>query len=183
MACSCSHPLHASDGEVYAAAQGPLTIAGYTAGGHGNSVQLNHPTVGRVPDGAIIERDASVDLSHLAHVSLLLREPDFSVARDAAASINKELGIEAARAIDGGRVEVATAGMASGGIPALLARIGDVSVSISPIAKVVINERTGTIVLGSDVSLGACSILQGSLTVDITTTFIVSQPAPALHSR
>jgi flagellar P-ring protein precursor FlgI len=171
-------PLHSSDGQVYAVAQGPLTIAGYTAGGHGTSVQVNHPTVGRIADGAIVERDVSVDLSHLTHVSLLLREPDFAVARDAAVSINKELGAEAAHAIDGSRVEVATAGLAGNGITSLLARIGGVLVSVAPVAKVVINERTGTIVLGSDVSLGSCSILQGSLSVDITTTFEVSQPAP-----
>jgi flagellar P-ring protein FlgI len=125
-----------------------------------------------------VERDVSVDLSHLTHVSLLLREADFAVARDAAISINRELGVEAAHAIDGSRVEVATVGLAGSGIPTFLARIGDVLVSVAPVAKVVINERTGTIVLGSDVSLGSCSILQGSLSVDITTTFEVSQPAP-----
>ena len=171
-------PLHASDGQVYAVAQGPLAIAGYTAGGHGTTVLLNHPTVGRIAGGAIVERDVSVDLSHLTHVSLLLREPDFSVARDAATSINKELGTAAAHAIDGSRVEVATGGLTGDGMTTLLARIGGVMVAVAPVAKVVINERTGTIVLGSDVSLGSCSILQGSLSVDITTTFEVSQPAP-----
>jgi flagellar P-ring protein FlgI len=171
-------PLRASDGQVYAVAQGPLAIAGYAAGTKTNVVQVNHPTVGRIVEGAIVERDISVDLSHLTRVALLLREPDFSVARDAAAAINKELGGNLARAIDGTRIEVSATGMGPDGIPGLIARIGSVMVPVPPVAKVVVNERTGTVVLGSDVSLGACSILQGSLAVDITTTYEVSQAAP-----
>jgi flagellar P-ring protein precursor FlgI len=171
-------PLHASDGQVYAAAQGPLAIAGYTAGTKTNVVQVNHPTVGRIVEGAIVERDISVDLTHMTRVALLLREPDFAVARDAAAAINKELGGDLARVVDATRVEVSASGMGHDGIPGLLARIGSVMVGIPPVAKVIVNERTGTIVLGSDVSLGACSILQGSLAVDIATTYEVSQPGP-----
>ncbi|MGA8220400.1 MAG: flagellar basal body P-ring protein FlgI [Candidatus Acidiferrales bacterium] len=171
-------PLHASDGQVYAAAQGPLAIAGYTAGTKTNVVQVNHPTVGRIVEGAIVERDTSVDLSHMSRVALLLRDPDFAVAHDAAAAINKELGGNLARAIDGTRVEVSASGLGQDGITGLLARLGNILVAVPPVAKVVINERTGTIVLGSDVSLGACSVLQGSLAVDIATTFEVSQPAP-----
>jgi len=171
-------PLHASNGQVYAAAQGPLVIAGYTAGSKTNVVQVNHPTVGRIVEGAIVERDTSVDISHMTRVALLLRDPDFSVARDAATAINKELGATLARAVDGSRVEVSASGMGPDGIPGLLARIGSVMVAVPAVAKVVINERTGTVVLGSDVSLGACSILQGSLAVDISTTYQVSQPAP-----
>jgi len=171
-------PLHASNGEVYAEAQGPLTIAGYTAGAHGNSTSVNHPTVGRIPDGGIVERDVSVDLSHLTRIALLLRDPDFSVARNTAIAINKDLGDGVAQAIDGSRVEVNTTGIVKDGIPALLAHIGDLSVTVPSIGKVVVNERTGTVVMGRDVSLGACSILQGSLAVDITTEYQVSQPNP-----
>jgi len=171
-------PLHASDGQVYAAAQGPLTIAGYTAGQHGNVVQVNHPTTARIPEGAIVERDISVDISHLKNVAFLLREPDFNVARDAAAAINKEFGASLAHATDGSRVEVNAEQLGAEGMPGFLARIGNVSVAVPPVAKVIINERTGTVVLGSDVSLGACSVLQGSLGVEIKTTYEVSQPAP-----
>jgi flagellar P-ring protein precursor FlgI len=171
-------PLRASNGQTYAAAQGPLVLAGYTAGAHGNTTTLNHPTVGRIPDGAIVERDNSVDLSHITQIAMLLRDPDFSVARDAAAAINKEFGRTIAHAQDGSRIEVNGSGLMPDGISALLARIGEVSVAVPSIAKVVVNERTGTVVLGSDVSLGACSVLQGSLAVDITTTYEVSQPAP-----
>jgi len=171
-------PLRASDGQVYAAAQGPLAIAGYSAGAHGNIVQVNHPTTARIPEGAIVERDTSVDLSHLTHIAFLLREPDFNVARDAATAINKEFGTSVAHAMDGSRVEVSASLVGSDGMPGLLARIGNVQVAVPPVAKVVINERTGTVVLGSDVSLGACSVLQGSLGVEIKTTYEVSQPAP-----
>ena len=171
-------PLHASDGQVYAEAQGALTIAGYTAGAHGNTTTVNQPTVGMISNGGIVERDVSVDLSHLTRVSLLLREPNFSVAQDAAEAIDKDLGRGVAHAIDGSLVEVNTTGILGDGMPALLSRIGELSVKIPAVAKVVINERTGTVVLGRDVSLGACSILQGSLTVNISTTLEVSQPAP-----
>jgi flagellar P-ring protein precursor FlgI len=171
-------PLHASDGQVYAEAQGALTIAGYSAGAHGNITTVNQPTVGMIPNGAIVERDISVDLSHLSRVSLLLRDPNFSVAQDAAQAIDKDLGLGVAHAIDGSLVQVNTTGIVRDGMPALIARLGDLSVHIPQVAKVVVNERTGTVVLGRDVSLGACSILQGSLTVNIATKLEVSQPSP-----
>ena len=171
-------PLHSSTGEVFAEAQGPLAIAGYTAGTKANSTTVNQPTIGRIPGGGIVEKDVSVDLSHLTSVSLLLRDPDFAVSRDAAAAINKVFGDGVARSIDGSRIAVTTAGIAPDGVPSLLARIEEISVSMPPVVKVVINERTGTVVLGREVSLGACSILQGSLAVDITTTYEISQPAP-----
>lgn len=171
-------PLHASTGDVYAEAQGALTIAGYTAGGHGTTTTVNQPTVGRVPDGAIVERDVAVDLSRMKTISLLLRQPDFKVANETAEAIAQVLGQGVARAVDASRIEINPTGIAPEGIPGLLAKIGDLTVDVPPVAKVVINERTGTVVLGRDVSLGACSILQGSLAVDITTTFNVSQPAP-----
>ena len=171
-------PLHASDGQVFAEAQGSLTIAGYTAGTKANSVVVNQPTVGLISNGAIVERDVSVDLSHMNMISLLLNDPDFTVSNDAAVAINKAFGNGVAHAVDGSRVSINPLGIAPDGIPALLAKIEDIAVNIPPVAKVVINERTGTVVLGRDVSLGACSILQGSLAVDITTTYQVSQPAP-----
>jgi flagellar P-ring protein FlgI len=171
-------PLHASDGQVFAEAQGPLTIAGYSAGTKANSTTVNQPTVGLISNGGIVERDVSIDLSHMTMVSLLLNDPDFAVSRDAAVAINKVFGDGVARAIDGSRIAINTVGIADDGIPTLLARIDEIAVNIPPVAKVVINERTGTVVLGRDVSLGACSILQGSLAVDITTTYQVSQPAP-----
>jgi len=171
-------PLHASDGQVYATAQGPLTIAGYTAGSHGNVTQVNHPTVARIPDGGIVEKDDSIDITHLDHVSFLLREPDFDAASNAAKSINQVAGREVAHATDATQINVSLAGISPDDIPGFLGKISDATLQVSPPARVVINERTGTIVLGADVSLGPCSIMQGSLAVQISTEYEVSQPEP-----
>ncbi len=170
--------LHAADGQVYAEAQGPLTLGGYTVGGGGNSKEVNHVTVGRVPNGGIVERDASIDLTHMKTVSLSLREQDFTVTRDIAAAINHDFGKEVAAATDSRRVDLNISLMGDSSIPALIAKVQNIAVSIHPPAKVVMNERTGTIVMGGDVKLSPVSVLHGDLTVEVTTTFTVSQPEP-----
>ncbi len=170
-------PLYAADGQVYAEAQGAVTLGGYTAGKSGaNSKQVNHPTAGRVPNGALVERDASIDLRKLTEISLLVRDPDFRITRDMAAAINQEVGHPMATAIDSGRVELQ--GVPSTGRPELLARLLSLKVEIHPRAKVVVSERTGTIVMGRDVRLSAVSILHGDLSIEIATDYQVSQPLP-----
>ena len=171
-------PLKASDGNVYAVAQGPLTLGGYSAGGSGNTKVVNHPTVGRVPDGAIIERDTAVNLATMTSLSLLLHDSDFAAARDISAAINKEMGKDVARAVDSRRVDIIGITATVGAVPELMARIGNLAISVHPAAKVVVNERTGTVVMGGAVTLGACSILHGNLAIEITTHFEVSQPTP-----
>jgi flagellar P-ring protein precursor FlgI len=171
-------PLKGADGTVYAVAQGALTLGGYSAGANGNLKTVNHLTVGRVPEGAIIERDTAVDLVSMSTVSLLLRNADFSAARDIAAVVNKEMGKEVAHVVDSSRVDVAVGPNGASNVPDLMARIGSLSVNVSPPAKVVVNERTGTVVMGGSVTLAACSILHGNLAIEITTTFNVSQPSP-----
>jgi flagellar P-ring protein precursor FlgI len=168
--------LHAADGQVYAEAQGPLTLGGFTVGGAGNSKEVNHVTVGRVPGGGIVERDASIDLSHAKTISLSLRDQDFSAARDVAAAVNREFGKSTATAVDSRRVDVKISPSGDESVPDLIAKIQNVSLSIHPRAKVVMNERTGTIVMGGDVKLSPVSVLHGDLTVEVTTTFAVSQP-------
>jgi flagellar P-ring protein precursor FlgI len=170
--------LSGPDGQVYATAQGPLTLGGYSAGGRGNSLQVNHPTAGRVPAGGIVERDASVDLNRMTKLSLLLRDPDFATAHEVALAIDRELGPNTARAVDSRRIEVRLPTPSQETVPDILARVESLRVPIQTLAKVVINERTGTIVMGQDVSLGACSILHGNLSLEISTEFQVSQPAP-----
>ena len=171
-------PLKAADGNVYAVAQGPLTLGGYSAGANGNAKIVNHLNVGRVPEGAIVERDTAVDLASMTHLSLLLRDPDFEAARDIAAAINKELGREVARAVDSRRVDVIGITPTVGAVPDLMARIGDLAIRMRPPAKVVVNERTGTVVMGGAVTLSSCSILHGNLAIEVTTQFQVSQPNP-----
>jgi flagellar P-ring protein precursor FlgI len=169
--------LHGPDGQTYATAQGPLTTGGYTAGLRANSVQINHPTTARIPNGGIVERDAAMDLSRLRQLSWLLRDPDFQTATEAAQAIEGELGKGSAQAVDSRRIVVQIpTGIAD--VSGLLARMEKLTVTVHPQAKVIVNERTGTIVMGQEVSLGACSILHGNLSVVITTEFQVSQPAP-----
>jgi len=170
--------LHAADGQVYAEAQGPLTLGGYTVGGNGNAKEVNHVTVGRVPAGGVVERDASIDLSHFKVLSLALREPDFTAAHDVALAINHEFGKELATAIDSRQVDVNILQTGAASVPALISQVQNLSVSIHPPAKVVMNERTGTIVMGGDVKLSPVSVLHGDLTVEVSTTFAVSQPEP-----
>ena len=170
--------LHAADGSVYAEAQGPLTLGGYTAGSSLNVKEVNHATVGRVPAGGIVERPVSVDLSHLTTLSLVLREPDFSAAREVTAAINHDFDKEVATFTDSRHIDISVPESGVGSVPMLIARVQNLAVSIHPPAKVVLNERTGTIVMGGDVKLTPVSVLHGSLTVEVSTTFSVSQPAP-----
>lgn len=170
--------LYGPDGQVYAVAQGGLVLGGYVAGGRGNSKVVNHPTVGRIVGGALIERDTSVNLGNLATVSLLLHNPDYSTAQGIAAAVNKALGNESARAVDSRRVEIAGIGKGPDAVPSLLARIEELPVEFSTPAKVVVNERTGTVVMGADVTLGPCSILHGNLAIEVVTHLEVSQPQP-----
>jgi flagellar P-ring protein precursor FlgI len=171
-------PLYAADGQVYAAAQGPLVVGGYSVGSAGNSKQLNHPTVGRIPNGGLIERDSSLDLTKLQHLSLLLGDASFTTVEEMAAVINKELASPAAIVIDSRRVEIQTPVPGNENLPALLARIENLEVRVRRKAKVVVNERTGTVVMGRDVRLGAVSILHGSFSIEVITTYTASQPNP-----
>ena len=169
-------PLYAADGHVYGEAQGALTLGGYTAGKGGNTKQVNHPTAGRIPNGGLVERDVAVDLGSQKRIALVLRDADFRLSHEMADAINAEMGHAIASAVDGRRVELQAAG--EGNVPALLARVLAVKVQTHPRAKVVVNEKTGTIVMGQDVRLSAVSILHGALSIEITTEYQVSQPAP-----
>ncbi len=171
-------PLYGADGQVYAAAQGPIAVGGYAVGGAGASKQMNHPTTGRIPSGGRVERSVAFDFNHLAPVSLLLREPDFSTAGEISDAINREFGHAVASARDGGRVEVDASATGVLNLTAVLARIENLVVNVQRRARVVVNERTGTIVMGKDVRLGAVSILHGGFSVQISTDYSVSQPAP-----
>jgi flagellar P-ring protein FlgI len=171
-------PLCAADGQVFAAAQGPLVIGGYAAGSATNSKQMNHPTVGRVPGGALVERDSSLDLARLEHLSLLLNDASFSTAEAVASVINQEWSSPVATVVDSRRVDIHVSPGEPAAVPALLAHIENLEVEVRRRAKVVVNERTGTVVLGKDVHLGAVSILHGNFSIEVTTAYAVSQPNP-----
>jgi flagellar P-ring protein precursor FlgI len=169
-------PLYAADGQVFAAAQGALVVGGYTVGSTANSRQMNHPTVARVPGGALVERDSSLRLTGLDHLSLLLSDANFSTAEQVASAINHEWSTPMATVIDSRRIEIKLPDSAS--VPALLARLENLEIEVRRRAKVVVNERTGTVVLGKDVHLGAVSILHGNFSIEVTTAYAVSQPNP-----
>ena len=171
-------PLYAADGKVYAAAQGPLALGGYAVGTSANSKSVNHPTVGRIPNGGLVERDSSLDLTKIRHLSLLLNEASFTTVEEVATVINRELASPAATVVDSRRVEVETPAPGKGDVSALMARIENLEVQVRRKAKVVVNERTGTVVMGQDVRLGAVSILHGTFSIEVTTTFSASKPSP-----
>jgi flagellar P-ring protein precursor FlgI len=175
--------LHASDGQVYAEAQGPLTLGGYTVSSGGSSKVVNHVNVARVPGGGTVERDTSIDLKHLKILSLSLREPDFTAARDIANAINREFGKDLAAALDSRHIDINVEQAGASSVPNLIAQVQNLTVAIHPPAKVIMNERTGTIVMGGDVKLSPVSVLHGDLTVEITTTFAVSQPLPLSNGK
>jgi flagellar P-ring protein precursor FlgI len=171
-------PLVGADGKVYAMAQGPLNLGGYSAGLNSNAKVVNHPTVGIIPNGATVERDAAVSLAGLTQVSLLLRNPDFTTARNVADAINKALGRPAAAPLDSRRIVISNVPRRASEVSDLLANIEELRVAVDQEARVVVNERTGTVVMGGDVTMSAASILHGNLTVEIVTRFHVSQPEP-----
>jgi flagellar P-ring protein FlgI len=170
--------LRAPNGQVYAEAQGPLVIGGYSEGSAGNTRTVNHPTVGRIADGGVVEREAAVDLSRFRTISLLLLNSDFNAAHDVADVINKEFGKSIAIALDSNRIDVDVAASGETSVPTLIARMQNLSINARSPAKVVVNERTGTIVMGGDVRLSPVSVIHGSLTIDVQTATLVSQPPP-----
>lgn len=176
-------PLYGADGEVYAAAQGPVAVGGFAAGGAGAAKQMNHPTIGRIPSGGRVEHSLSFDLNRLSPVSLLLREADFTTAGEISDAINSEFGHEVATARDGGRVDLNPDATGMKNMTALLARVENLVVAVHRRARVVVNERTGTVVIGKDVRLGAVSVLHGGYSVQVSTVLAVSQPNPLSQGK
>ena len=169
-------PLRRSDGTIIAVAQGPLSIGGFGAAGGGSSVAVNHLTVGRVPNGGLVQVSRATALPPLERIAFALREPDFSSARRVADAINAELGGEHAIVEDAGTVSVAVPSAARREIASFVARLEPLPVAVDQAARVVINERTGTVVLGGDVQIGAAAVAHGNLAVRIDTQYQVSQP-------
>ncbi len=169
-------PLYGPDGQVYAQAQGALVLGGYMATSGGNTRQLNHPTTARIPGGALVERLVPFDLKQMHIVSVVLNDADFHTAERMAAAIDRALGSARAHAVDSRRVEIA--GAPDEDIAALLDRVEAVEIEVFPRARVVVNERTGTVVIGGTVRLQPVSILHGGLSVNVISEIKVSQPNP-----
>jgi flagellar P-ring protein precursor FlgI len=171
-------PLKAADGEVYAVAQGPIAISGFTASGAAQSVTQNIPTKGRIANGAIVEKEIDFDLNNLPEVRLALRNPDFTTARRIARAINGFTNGDIAKAANDGTVILRKPANYPGGIVELITDIEQLPVQPDQIAKVVIDESSGTIVMGADVRISTVAIAQGNLTIKVTETPQVSQPNP-----
>jgi flagellar P-ring protein precursor FlgI len=169
-------PLYGPDGRIYAQAQGPIVLGGYAAAANGNAKVVNHPTTGRIPGGAMVERGVPLDLSRLPSLSILLNDADFRTAERMADAINNELKRPLAHAADSRRVDLHP--QPGEDLPALLAHVEAVEIETFPRAKVVVNERTGTVVIGGNVRLLPVSILHGGLVVNVVSEFAVSQPGP-----
>jgi flagellar basal body P-ring protein FlgI len=169
--------LHGPDGQVYAEAQGPLQFGGYTVGTSLNGKEVNSTTVGIVPNGGIVERDTAVDLSDFKTVSLLLHNPDFTTARQIADVVNQNFHKTIASALDNTRIDINVAQAGAPSVPVLISEIQNLSLVVHTPARIVINERTGTIVLGGDVKLTPVSVIHGNLSIEVSTTYTVA-PVP-----
>jgi flagellar P-ring protein precursor FlgI len=168
--------LRGADGQVYAVAQGPVMTGGFSSGRGGSSQTVNHPTVGRTPSGAIVERPAPTAAPKGA-VRLQLRQSDFTTSARIVESIAKRFS-GAAKADSAGLVTVTIPPEYAARSTEFVAELENLAVEADRPARVVVNERTGTIVLGKDVRIHPVAILHGNLHVEIQTTFTVSQPAP-----
>lgn len=167
-------PLYGPDGQIYAEAQGALVLGGYTATSGGNTRQMNHPTTARIPGGALVEREVGIDLNALRTIRILLNDADFHTAEEMAVAINQLFSSPRARVVDSRLIEVATS--TGEDHASLLDRIEEVEVQVYPRARVVVNERTGTVVIGGNVRLQPVSILHGGLSINVQSETKVSQP-------
>ena len=171
-------PLLGADGEVYAVSQGPVATGSFSAKGQGGSVVKGVPTSGRIPSGGLVERELEFNLSALGSLKLSLRNPDFTTAVRIAEVVNQRLGKGSAVAEDPGTVRVAMPSQYKDNAVGLIADLESLRVIPDQPAKVVIDEVTGTIVMGSNVRISTVAIAQGNLTIRITETPQVSQPNP-----
>lgn len=171
-------PLMAADGEVYAIAQGSVNVSGFAAGGAAAAVTQNIPTAARIPGGAIVEREIDFRLEDLDEVRLSLRNPDFTTARRIAQAINGFSAANVASAENSASVVLKRPSMYAGSIVDLITDVEQLPVEPDQIARVVIDERSGVIVMGSEVKINTVAIAQANLTIRITETPQVSQPNP-----
>ena len=169
-------PLMGADGEVYTVAQGPVAISGFKAGGAGTTVSRGVATGGRIANGGIVEREIGFDLASLRQLRLTLRNPDLTTARRIAQVISNFMGVPAARSLDSSTVAVEIPNNRRADVVGLMTDIEQLMVDTDQIARVVIDEKSGVIVMGANVRIDTVAIAQGSLTVRVTETPQVSQP-------
>jgi flagellar P-ring protein precursor FlgI len=172
-------PLKGPNGLVYAVAQGPVSLGGgFATSGAAATVQKNHPTVGRVVNGALIEKEIPLPFREKNEISINLRQPDFTTALRLVRTVNATLGGEFATALDGGTIRIEMPLQHTGDVVELVASIENLDVTPDRVATVVFDERTGTVVIGEDVRISAVAISHGNLSIVIKERAEVSQPLP-----
>lgn len=176
-------PLLGADGNVYAVAQGSLAVAGFEAEGEAAKITQGVPTVGRIANGAIIEREIDFALNRLAQIRLALRNADFTTAKRIAAAINDFLGMPTAEPLDPATVQITVPKEYTTNVVGLLTEVEQLQIEPDLPARIVIDERSGIIVMGRDVRVSMVAVAQGNLTVTISEAPQVSQPAPFSRGR
>jgi len=176
-------PLLGADGNVYAVAQGSVAISGFQAEGEAAKIVRGVPTVGRIANGAIIEREIEFALNRLPNVRLALRNADFTTAKRIAAAVNDYLGNKSAEPLDPSTVQLSIPPEFKGNVVAFLTEIEQLQVEPDQAAKIVIDERSGIIVMGRDVRVATVAVAQGNLTVSISESPQVSQPNPLSRGK
>ena len=172
-------PLKGVDGKIYALSQGPLSTGGFSAGGAaGGGVTKNHPTVGRISGGATVEREIPLSLKQRSELTVMLNSPDFTTADRVARTINERLGYSFAEPIDSGTIAIKIPDNYRDKVVQLLAAVEDVEVIPDSVAKVIVSEKTGTVVIGENVRVQTVAVAHGNLSIQIKETKNVSQPLP-----
>ena len=172
-------PLKGVDGRVYALAQGPISVGGFSAGGAaGGGVTKNHPTVGTISGGATVEKEVPLPMEDQKELMFVLNSPDFMTATRIAGAINARFGGTAAKAVDSGTLRFQVPSDLGEGMVQLLAELGNLDVTPDSTAKVIVNERTGTVVIGENVRISQVAVAHGNMTIQIKETKEVSQPLP-----
>lgn len=172
-------PLQGADGSVYAVSQGQLVLGGFSAGNDSTGITVNHPTVGRIPNGASVERAVTVGLPQAVQtMDLILDQADFTTMKRVVDAVDAAFGRQIASPLDGRSVRLSLPADYQHRPVDFIATVEAITVEIDTKARVVVNERTGTIVIGSDVTLAPVSIAHGNLSIQVETKFQVSQPQP-----
>lgn len=172
-------PLTGVDGKVYALAQGPIAIGGFSiGGGSGSMVTKNHPTVGRITDGATVEKEIPIDIGSKEELTILLNHSDFNTASRVARVINRQYGNGMARPVDSGSLTFRVPPAFQNRVVEIIAQIGNLEVEPDTVARIIVNEKTGTVVIGENVRIQQVAIAHGNLSIEVKESASVSQPAP-----
>jgi flagellar P-ring protein precursor FlgI len=171
-------PMKGPDGNVYAVAQGPISIGGFSAGGGGTSTVKNHPNVGMIPNGAIVEKEVPVQLNRKSRLDLLLASQDITTSKRIADKINDQFKSDIAKAETPSMVAIDVPQDYLGKVVDFMSRVELLDVAVDLPARVIVNERTGTVVIGENVRISPIALAHGGLTIEIKTEYQVSQPQP-----